>query len=534
VTGRCAHSHFNIGQVPGVLVGKDKVPLLGREGEFGWECRSLFGVNFGPKKGQNWIQVGVDLSGIEYRCLAELMAPFDDGATIALILSGQDPHTHNSKMTGIPDRGLVKRLLYGCVPMNTTALTRRGWKTYHELIVGEDIMTYNVETKRKEWQPLLEKVYYEDAPLVETWTNKTVRFVSTPNHRWFTKKRSFSGRPHRYYVDEVVTTETLTTEHAIIINAPMADGVDEVPIAGAHLCPKYQTSWVQKVLDMSQQQRQAFIAGFCIADGHWKESKDGRKPGRWAWCQNEGELSEAALLASYLVFDQGLYVSNRGGSGKPMISCIQGVNNNVTGQRLQQRNLPNAPVWCVRTKNQSWVMRQGNFITITGNTMYGAGDWKLGIIANPLLGPDDARKLGGALRAQLMTGLPALDKAIQKVKKEAARGYILGLDGRKIKVRNEYSALNTRLQSDAALIAKMWMVLSHRNLKSFGANCGWDDDYVQLAFIHDECQYAAYAPFADDLARIVKDAAPEAGLLFNYRCPIAAEAKKGLTWSDCH
>ena len=280
VTGRCAHSHFNIGQVPSVIVGKDKVPLLGREGEFGWECRSLFGVNFGPKKGQHWIQVGIDLSGIEYRCLAELMAPFDDGATIALVLSGQDPHAHNAKLTGIPDRSLCKRILYGLI--------------------------------------------------------------------------------------------------------------------------------------------------------------------------------------------------------------------------------------------------------------FGAGDWKLGITANPLLGPDEARKLGAALRAQLMTGLPALDKAIQKVKKEAARGYIIGLDGRKIKVRNDYSALNTRLQSDAALIAKMWMVLSHRNLKSFGANCSWDDDYVQLCMIHDELQFAAYEPFADDLARIVKDSAIEAGLLFNYRCPVNAESKKGLTWADTH
>ena len=52
--------------------------------------------------------------------------------------------------------------------------------------------------------------------------------------------------------------------------------------------------------------------------------------------------------------------------------------------------------------------------------------------------------------------------------------------------------------------------------------------------IHDELQFAAYEPFADDLARIVKDSAIEAGLLFNYRCPVAAESKKGLTWAECH
>jgi DNA polymerase-1 len=60
VTGRAAHFKPNVGQVPSVMVGKDKHPLLGYEGRFGWECRSLFMADEGQ------VLVGADASGLSF------------------------------------------------------------------------------------------------------------------------------------------------------------------------------------------------------------------------------------------------------------------------------------------------------------------------------------------------------------------------------------------------------------------------------------------------------------------------------------
>lgn len=313
VTGRCTHSKPNLGQVPGVIAIKtikdDKpvpefwddtnncwkdialdyygnlkkeAPLLGRKGEFGWECRSLFGVP------EPWIQVGVDLSGIEFRALAHLTSEFDDGELVDVVLNG-DIHAYNQQKTGIPTRDIVKRVLYGL--------------------------------------------------------------------------------------------------------------------------------------------------------------------------------------------------------------------------------------------------------------LYGAGDFKLGITAKPTASPAEAKKIGAQMRAQLMEGLPALDKAIKKVKSEAQRGFIIGLDGRRIKVRSEHSALNTRLQSDAAIIAKRWVCLTRHNAVEAGGVIGWNSPadsvsferrFVMLTFVHDEVQNAVSPDFAEEFAKICIGSAAQAGRDFDYRCPIAAEAKLGFTWAHCH
>ena len=61
VTGRCTHQAPNVAQVPSVTV------------PYGQECRELFYAPDGYKL------VGVDVSGLELRCLAHYLAKYDDG-----------------------------------------------------------------------------------------------------------------------------------------------------------------------------------------------------------------------------------------------------------------------------------------------------------------------------------------------------------------------------------------------------------------------------------------------------------------------
>ncbi|MGL5583262.1 MAG: DNA polymerase [Cetobacterium sp.] len=101
VTGRATHSFPNMAQIPSIRKYK------------GVECRSLFGAGHHVgSDGNRWIQVGVDASGLELRCLGHFMARFDDGEYIDVILNG-DIHTKNQEAAGLPTRDNAKTFIYG-------------------------------------------------------------------------------------------------------------------------------------------------------------------------------------------------------------------------------------------------------------------------------------------------------------------------------------------------------------------------------------------------------------------------------------
>ena len=86
VTGRATHSSPNMAQVPAV------------GSPFGAECREMWCVPVGYK------QVGVDLSGIELRCLGHYLR---DQEWIDELLKG-DIHWFNAQSFGLVERGTVK------------------------------------------------------------------------------------------------------------------------------------------------------------------------------------------------------------------------------------------------------------------------------------------------------------------------------------------------------------------------------------------------------------------------------------------
>lgn len=557
-SGRASHSKPNVAQVPKVkvvdVVLKDGTinPLLldaegkplpicfkedgtykkstvvkGRKGDYGWECRSLFRAPV--RDGQQWWLMGCDLKGIELRCFGHHLARWDNGAYLDVVLNG-DVHTTNQMAAGLPTRDNAKTFIYACVPEDTQALTRRGWKYRHELIIGEDILTYNSSTGMKEWKPLLEVVSYDSAPVVEMKTNHHFAVRSTPNHRWFADRRTWSKRD--YYQQEVVTTEKLNSEHRIIVNAPMVEDMNTGKYPNPLCLPKYGTNWTDVVLNMSHQERAAFLNGFMLADGHYNVQN-----GHWLWTQlRDTEITEALILATYLVHDKQVAFSYSSTSKNPMIQCRLSKKGRVTGQRLVKTELGDQPVWCVRTENESWVMRQGDVITITGNTLYGGGDAKIGSIVCPPGTPERTMKARGKeLKAKFQEGVPAYRELMRWVSRQAKQGWMPGLDGRKLWVKSPHSALNLLLQSDGALLAKKWVCLYVQYMEEAGYRFGWDGDFVLCAWVHDEIQSACRTKeIAEHAALLAKKAALQAGIHFNYNSPIEADSKIGLTWSETH
>jgi hypothetical protein len=246
-----------------------------------------------------------------------------------------------------------------CVPMDTQALTRDGWKTYDQLGVGEQVLTYNQHTGLKEWKPVLKKIAFEDEPVWEMATNQSFKVRSTAEHRWFVKQRTWGGRSWRkpYMTCGVKTTAEINTESNIIVNAPMGpdDGV------GTNLNQnKYGTDWVREVCRMSGAQREAFLRGFLLADGcQLGPSKT------WHYSQLLGPLEDAVNTASFIQHHGQIYRSVD--VPRKMVHGILSHRGHVTGQRLKKTFVGRAPVWCIATENESWVIKQGGCITITGN-----------------------------------------------------------------------------------------------------------------------------------------------------------------------
>ena len=168
--------------------------------------------------------------------------------------------------------------------------------------------------------------------------------------------------------------------------------------------------------------------------------------------------------------------------------------------------------------------------------MYGGGDAKLGSIVEPFSSEARQRTLGKQLRAKLMAAMPSLDKAIKEIKREKQRhrGTIAGLDGRRLYVRSDHAALNLRLQSDGALIAKKWLLIIDDLFYEEGWEHGVTSDYAFCSWSHDEAQIAVREDFADRAAQLMEAAAPMAGDYFNFKCPVAAESKIGLHWASTH
>jgi DNA polymerase I-like protein with 3'-5' exonuclease and polymerase domains len=111
ITGRMTHSGPNMAQVPAIRVGDDDKPLLGFEGGYGVESRSLFTA--APGK----VLVGVDAEGLELRELAHYMARYDNGAYVETVVNGKksdgsDVHSVNRRAIGLNSRYNAKTWTY--------------------------------------------------------------------------------------------------------------------------------------------------------------------------------------------------------------------------------------------------------------------------------------------------------------------------------------------------------------------------------------------------------------------------------------
>jgi len=154
--------------------------------------------------------------------------------------------------------------------------------------------------------------------------------------------------------------------------------------------------------------------------------------------------------------------------------------------------------------------------------LYGAGDEKIGSIAG------GGRAKGKKLKDSFLKATPALAKLKENVAQSAAKGYITGLDGRKVFIRSEHAALNSCLQSAGSLIMKQALIILDRYAIL------WGIDYKFVGNIHDEFQVEVREDQASKFGALAASCIEAAGIHFKLRCPLAGEFNVGNSWADTH
>lgn len=159
--------------------------------------------------------------------------------------------------------------------------------------------------------------------------------------------------------------------------------------------------------------------------------------------------------------------------------------------------------------------------------IYGAGDAKLG----ETLGK--GAKAGKRARENLMKGVPALGKLIEAVRaKLNAQGFVVGLDGRRLRARSDNAALNTLLQSAGAVQMKRGLVLLVDKLTEKG--WVWGREYAIVGLIHDEWQANVKPELADEFGEAAAQAIRDAGSYYSFKCPLDGQYQKGASWKETH
>ena len=178
----------------------------------------------------------------------------------------------------------------------------------------------------------------------------------------------------------------------------------------------------------------------------------------------------------------------------------------------------------VHTVNQraAGLATRDNAKTFIYAFLYGAGDAKIGSIVG------GSARDGAVLKDKFLKQTPALARLLSTVSRYAAKGWVPGLDGRKIWVRSEHAALNSLLQGAGAIVMKKALVLFNDKIKLNK----WPVKMV--ANVHDEFQFEVPEKLAEVAGQAAKQSIVEAGVFFKLRCPLDGEYKYGKNWRETH
>lgn len=159
--------------------------------------------------------------------------------------------------------------------------------------------------------------------------------------------------------------------------------------------------------------------------------------------------------------------------------------------------------------------------------LYGASRKKTGQTAQA---PDaKAKAVGKAIVDRWLARFPKLKALVERVQRDASKGFIVAIDGRRIPVRSKHAALNTLLQSCGSILVKNATVYATKRIKELRL------DALLVIHMHDELQFDCIdEPTAVKACELFIEGLQDAARRFNFKCPVAGDYSIGHSWADTH
>jgi DNA polymerase I len=110
------------------------------------------------------------------------------------------------------------------------------------------------------------------------------------------------------------------------------------------------------------------------------------------------------------------------------------------------------------------------------------------------------------------------------------RGWLPGLDGRRVPVRAQYTTLNFAVTSAEAIICKRWLV-NVRDELGRRFRYGWDGDVVLVGWVHDELVACCRPEIADAVGEIMVRWAKEPAAHYDFKCALDAAYTISRSWA---
>lgn len=163
-----------------------------------------------------------DFSQIEMRLLAHFSG---EAAMQAAFRSDEDFFVNLARQIfqddTITKKDPRRQITKNCVPLSTQILTRRGWLKHDEVVVGDETLGFDPETRTSRWTKVTAVHHYGDAEVFR-FGNKQRSFETTAEHRWITEHERTGA------LRFLTSQEQLGSGHRVILAAEAESGDAQV------------------------------------------------------------------------------------------------------------------------------------------------------------------------------------------------------------------------------------------------------------------------------------------------------------------
>ncbi len=246
----------------------------------------------------------------------------------------------------------------------------------------------------------------------------------------------------------------------------------------------------------------------------------------------DADSLEGRVMGGYMAYyDGGAYIQ----------SVIAGNKAEGTDNHSRTRDALNAAL----VKKYNLEVHRETAKTYFYALVYGARDPKLGETLG--VAGRNKKQVGKASREAVMKGIPGLGQLIEALENKArTKGYIKGIDGRKLRIRAMHAILNTLFQSAGAIMMKRALIILDTELSGVKPSVIGTQgpeaatklvpgkDYEFMINMHDEFQIDTREELAKEIGEKAAASIAQAGEYYRFRCPLKGNYDIGKSWAETH